>query len=115
MTGVQTCALPISLEDDKGNLLVLDHPLVNEFYEYALKSRILENLFINGEEVGQKIQLIEPRLRAARNNALSLVNTPDFNEMYTLWRTNRKAMYGRYYDMFKSYNIAPGYRINNAV
>jgi hypothetical protein len=91
-----------TLEDDKGNLLVLDHPQINEFYEYAIKSRILENMLINGEEVGQKMQLIEQRLRSARNNALSIANTPDFNEMYTLWKTNRKAMYSKYYDMFKS-------------
>lgn len=91
-----------ALEDDGGNLLVLDHPVINEYYEYAMKQRILENLFINGEDVGQKMQLIEQRLRGARNNALSIVNTPDFAEMYKLWQTNRKAMYSKYYDMFKS-------------
>jgi hypothetical protein len=36
---------------------------------------------MNGEEVIQKLNLIEQRLRGARNNALSLVNTHDFNEM----------------------------------
>jgi hypothetical protein len=92
-----------ALEDDDGNLLVLDHPLINEYYEYALKQRILENLFINGEEVSNKIQLIEQRLRAARNNSLSVVNTPNFTEMLQLWETNRKAQYYKYYDMFKSY------------
>lgn len=91
-----------ALEDDEGNLLVLDHPMINEYYEYALKQRILENLFIAGEDVSQRMQLIEQRLRAARNNALSIVNTPDFAEMYKLWQTNRKAMYHRYYNMFKS-------------
>lgn len=91
-----------SLEDDGGNLLVLDHPMINEYYEYAMKQRILENLYIAGEEVSQKMQLIEQRLRAARNNALTIVNTPDFSEMYKLWQTNRKAQYSRYYDMFKS-------------
>jgi hypothetical protein len=91
-----------SLEDDEGNLLVLDHPMINEYYEYAIKQRILENLYIAGEEVSQKMQLIEQRLRAARNNALSIVNTPDFAEMYKLWQTNRKAQYSKYYDMFKS-------------
>lgn len=91
-----------ALEDDEGNLLVLDHPMINEYYEYALKSRILENLLIDGEEVSQKLQLIEQRLRAARNNALSIVNTPDFYEMKQLWEANRKAQYGKYYDMFKS-------------
>jgi len=90
-----------NLEDDDGNLLVLDHPVINEFYEYALKQRLLENLFINGEDVSQKMQLVEQRLRAARNNALSIVNTPNFSEMKKNWEMNRKAMYGKYYNMFK--------------
>ena len=90
-----------SLEDEEGNLLVLDHPYVNEYYEYALKQRILENLYMNGEDVSQRIQLIEQRYRAARNNALSIVNMPDYAEMEKLWETNRKAMYGKYYNMFK--------------
>lgn len=90
-----------ALEDDEGNLLVLDHPLANEYYEYALKQRILENLYMNGEDVFQKLQLMEPRLRAARNNALTVVNTPDFKEMCDIWETNRKAMYRKYYSIFK--------------
>lgn len=91
-----------ALEDDQGNLLVLDHPMINEYYEYALKQRLLENLYMNGEDVVQKLQLVEQRLRPARNNALSIVNTPDFIEMYKLWELNRKAMYSKYYDPFKS-------------
>lgn len=93
-----------ALEDEEGNLLVLDHPLINEYYEYAIKQRLLENLYINGEDTVQKLQLVEQRLRAARNNALSIVNTPNFSEMYQLWETNRRAMYSKYYDMFKSYD-----------
>lgn len=91
-----------ALEDDGGNLLVLDHPVINEYYEYAMKQRILENLYINGEDVSQRMQLIEQRLRGARNNALSIVNTPNFAEMYKVWQMNRKAQYNKYYDMFKS-------------
>lgn len=92
-----------TLEDEHGNLLVLDHPMINEYYEYAIKQRILENLYINGEDVVQRLQLIEQRIRPARNNALSIVNTPNFTEMLQLWETNRKAQYYKYYDMFKSY------------
>jgi hypothetical protein len=103
-----------TLEDDEGNLLVPDHELLNEYYEYALKQRILENLFFNGEDVSQKISLIEQRLRAARNQAVSLVNTPNFAEMKKLWWTNRKAMYGKYYNMFKSYTIDPLYYRNQS-
>ena len=66
------------MEDDQGNLMVPDHDLLNEYYEYALKSRIFENLYLNGEDVAQRMQLIEQRLKTARNQALSLVNTPNF-------------------------------------
>lgn len=90
-----------ALENDEGELLVVDHPMLNEYYEYAIKQRLLENLFMNGEDVSQRLQLVEQRLRAARNYALTIVNTPDFNEMKELWEMNRKAMYAKYYDMFK--------------
>jgi hypothetical protein len=90
------------MEDDQGNLLVMSHPLVDEFYEYALKQRIYENLLMAGDNVSSFLQLIEQRLRAARNNALSYINTPDFKEMLKNWEMNRKAMYHNYYNMFKS-------------
>ena len=91
------------MEDDEGNLLVLDHPVVNEYYEYALKERILENLFLNGENVAPKLQIVQAKLRPSRNNALSFINTPDYGEMKKVWEKNRKAMYSKYYNMFNSY------------
>lgn len=92
------------LEDENGNLLVPDHDLLNDYYEYAVKKRILENLFMNGEDVGQRLQLVNGELRAARNQALSLVNTPNFTELKEVWETNRKAQYGKFFNMFKSYS-----------
>jgi|TARA_R110000823_G_scaffold21133_6_gene63955 hypothetical protein len=97
------------MEDDDGNLLVPDHDLLNEYYEYAFKARILENLYINGEDVAQRMQLVEQRLRGARNNALSVVNTPNFAELKQIHQANRKAMYGRYYDMFMSHSPNSGF------
>jgi hypothetical protein len=91
------------MEDDQGQLLVPDHPLLNEYYEYALKKRIIENLALNGEDVAQRLQILIPDYKAARNQAISLVNTPNFSEMQQLWWTNRRAQYSKYYDMFKSY------------
>lgn len=90
------------MEDDDGNLLVMDQERVNEYYEYALKRRILENMLMSGENVGAQLQLVEARHREARNNALSFVNTPDFNEMKRTWELNRRAQTNKYVDMFKS-------------
>jgi hypothetical protein len=89
------------LEDEDGNLLVMDHPYINEYYEYAIKQRVLENMLMAGEPVDKQFQLVEQRLRAARNNALSFVNTPDFGELKQIWEMNRKAMYHKYYNIFK--------------
>jgi hypothetical protein len=91
-----------AMEDSEGRLIVLDHPYCNEYYEYALKHRILENMIFAGEQVVNQLQLVEARLRAARNNALSFINTPDFKELEKVWSMNRKAMHSKYYDMFKS-------------
>ncbi len=87
-----------ALEDEDGNLLVPDHPILNEFYEYAIKMRVLENIYLEGDAtVLNQLQLIQAQLRAARNNATSLVNTPDFREMRTLHELNRKAFYRKFY------------------
>lgn len=105
-----------NLEDETGELLVPDHPMLNEYYEYALKKRILENLIMDGNmAVSNQMQLVAGELRVARNNALSIVNTPNFSEMQKVWAMNRKAMYSRYYDMFKSYFRPTSFNINNVV
>lgn len=95
------------MEDDDGNLLVMDHSLVNDYYEYALKQRILENKMLNGENVDKQLSLIESRFRASRNNALSFVNTPDFSEMKKVWEMNRRAMYHKYIWGFENSTINP--------
>ena len=93
------------MEDDDGNLLVVDHPMINEYYEYALKSRLLENLIMDDQKVNpNKIQLIESRLRFARNQAISICRTPNFKELQKTWKMNRKAMYGKYYNTFSTRN-----------
>jgi hypothetical protein len=92
-----------AMENTNGDLLVLDHPYCNEYYEYALKQRILENMLWQGESVSQQLNLIEGRLRAARNNALGFINTPDFQEMQKVFTMNRRAQYHNYYNMFLSY------------
>jgi hypothetical protein len=105
-----------TLENDEGGLMVPDHPYLNEYYEYGLKKRIVENLIMDGVNLAPQLQLIQGEYRAARNNALSFVNTPNFSEMEKVWAMNRKAMYGKYYDMFKSYPYPMNnLRVNNAV
>lgn len=93
-----------NMEDEDGNLLVLDHDIVNEYYEYALKERILENMWIAGEEVERQMALISSRRGKARIEARSVVFTPDFAELQNIHAMNRKYMYNKYYKMFETVN-----------
>ena len=94
------------MEDDNGMLLTPDHDMLNEYYEYALKQRILENLVMNDVPVtDRKVKMIEERYRTAKNAAKSIVNTPNFEELRRVWKANRKAMYGKYYNMFSSFPV----------
>jgi hypothetical protein len=58
---------------------------------------------MNGENVtAAQMQLIQVKLKAARNNAQSVVNTPNFSELRRIWEINRKAQYHNYYTMFRT-------------
>jgi len=92
-----------TMEDSDGNLLVLDHPFVNEYYEYSFKERIFENMFANGEAtVLSRLQMYSQKIRAVKNNAFSYVNTPDFRVLKNIHDVNKRAMHHKYYNMFKS-------------
>jgi hypothetical protein len=92
-----------SLEDEEGNLLIPDNEYILRYYEYAIKKKILESLIMSDHPVGNKLEYISMELRAARNNALSIVNMPEFDEIKNIYNANRKVTYNKYFDMFKSY------------
>lgn len=93
------------LEDEEGNLLVVDVPNITEYYEYAVKERIFENLYLNGEDVQQRLQYITNQLVLARDKAIRIVKTPNFQELHDVWKLNRQAFNARYVDMFAYQNF----------
>ena len=88
------------LVDEDGNLLVLDHPEIRTYYEDSLKYEIFKNLWYNGEEVEKKMQYAEQQMKQSRVRSLSIVNTPNFSEMYQTHLVNRRMQERRYYDTF---------------
>jgi hypothetical protein len=90
------------MEDEQGNLLVLDHDLINNYYEYACKDRFFENRTLNNEPVPPNaMQLVMARLRESRLKALGIVRMPEYTEIRKAWEMNRKARFVKYYSMFK--------------
>lgn len=88
------------MEDDDGNLLVVDHDILNEYYEYEIKYRILENMLISGEQVVNHLGVINERRRKAKIDALSIARAPDFQDMMELKHANERLYYKKYYSLF---------------
>ena len=91
-----------NMEDEDGNLLVLDHEIVNEYYEASLKVRVLENMMLQGEQVGDLLKYFDRKRRDARIEARAIVYTPEFTELQQVWQNNRRNIYNRYYSLFKT-------------
>lgn len=70
------------LEDEQGNLLAIDHPKLNQYYNYAVKERILENLYLNGEpDIERRLQLVSQKKQQYKGEAMTVAYTPDFKVM----------------------------------
>lgn len=64
----------------------LDHPIILEFYEKALKYEILKDLFMNKRlEVAQAMQIAQQDKIIAQADAINLISTP---EAYEYWDIN---------------------------
>ena len=103
------------MEDEQGNLLVPDHDMLNEYYEYALKERILENLYINGEpDIERRLQLIQSKLKEERLRSNGIVNMTGYYELVETLNNNRREKYNRYWMPFDRY-FSDGYYPLNSI
>lgn len=63
----------------------LDNPIVMEYYEQAIVYRMLKDMYINKKaDVGQVLQLARQEYINAKNAAINLASTPEFNEMISV-------------------------------
>ena len=87
--------------DEDNNILVLDHPLVRPYYEYAIKKRLLENWFLtNDSDVGQKLTYVIQMMQQARLEAHNYVNGIGYNEIVNHWNNKRNTFLAKYVNMF---------------
>jgi len=85
-----------ALEDDDGNLLVLDHPVINKYYSWYFKEVVLENLYLNGEALIERVKYATAKKEEYLWRAMSIVNTPNFRDTIKYLQT-LKAEHDRNY------------------
>jgi len=83
---------------EDNDILILDHPLVTEYYEYAVKERIYEDLWLNGlDQVQNKMKLMIEKHMMSKREAKRFVSMSDFEELKTIHFDNRKRHELRYF------------------
>lgn len=87
--------------DEENNVVILDHPLVNDYYEYAVKKRFFENMKINKEgDFLQEYQIMVGELKQARIRAIGFINTPEYGDIIRVFQDNRTRFYKKYVQYF---------------
>lgn len=69
------------MADEDGNLLVLDHDIVNPYYEWSLKAKLLEDMVYNKDaQVQELMQDARMQAKVARGQAISIIVRPEYRE-----------------------------------
>lgn len=89
--------------DEDGNLLVIDHDLINPYYEASCIYKIYRTLYSNheGDEL-QRMQFWKQELKEAKALAANVRSTPEYNVLTDLFRHNRKKFYNKYIRYFET-------------
>lgn len=84
--------------DEDNNILVLDHPMVRPYYEYAVKKHLMETWMINNDaDVSQKLMYYKQELMQARIEAITFVSIFEPSEIRGIFQANRRRFYNRYF------------------
>jgi len=90
--------------NEEGELILVDHPLILDYYEYAIKDKMLENYLMNNDaDVSEKLKYVKQQLTTARAEALSFANMEEFTEFTAYQKAKRENFYNRYFKQFERY------------
>lgn len=87
-----------NLEDDEDDLLILDHPLVEPYYENELIKQILKlALYNKSADVAQLYSDAKVEASRARTTAIGFTNMSEYTEIRNLVQNQRKRFYDKYF------------------
>jgi len=93
-----------NMTTEDGQLLVLDHPTINFYYEWALKHYLLEHLWLNGEpDIDRRMQYAEKQMLDYRAKSLDIVNAPNYRDVINTIQVLRANSNRQYYNTISRY------------
>jgi len=87
-----------SMEDEDGDLLVLDDPNVEAYYEASVINQFFKLLYRNKEQDVQQLYLDSVRdLERTKISAIKYVNMPEYTEVRDLFQAQRIRLWNKYF------------------
>lgn len=91
------------MEDDKGNVLIPFHPLLNDYYEYSVKEKLFEDIFLNSEDdVEKKLQYVTMKRKEAYLDAWQFSGTPEYREIEKYDEKRVKDFYNKWFNIYNT-------------
>jgi hypothetical protein len=97
--------------DSQGNLMVVDHDLVNPYYETACIYNFFRRLYTNHEgDEFDRTRYWKLEYEEKRKQAVLVRNMPEYNDLTALFKHNRISYYNKYERYFKTWDSSYRYR-----
>lgn len=90
-----------SLISEDGEIEIPFHPKLTPYYEYAIKEKVLEDMFLNSDaDVINKLKYIIEKKREAYAVAWDFANTRQVNEWSNIQKNLQREYYNKWYRIF---------------
>lgn len=90
-----------NLVSEDGEIEIPFHPKLNSYYEYSIKEKILEDIFLNSDgDIINKLRYITEKKREAYAIAWDFANTKQVNEWSNVQKNLQREYYNKWYAIF---------------
>lgn len=90
-----------SLVNQEGDILIPNHPLLLPYYEYSVKVKIFEDIFLNSDaDVANKLEYVKRELPDSKLTAMNFLFSFKGNQLDNIDRKNKMNFYSKWYKMF---------------
>lgn len=91
-----------TMEDEDGSPMIPFHPLLNGYYEWSLKKKIIEDIFMNSEaDVDKKLQYAIEQQKNAYLEAWQFTGYPEHRELESNQKRYESEFYNKWYKIFQ--------------
>lgn len=87
--------------DEEGEIVIPFHPRLNQYYEFAIKEKILEDIYLNSEaDVAQKLQYVSQKKSAAYYDAWTYIQTAKAGQWTKMKKKAQMDYYNKWFRAF---------------